>query len=120
MAAQRPAHRRGTTSRDYRRAQAIVFRQTVCARCGNSKGPIVRQRCSPDQHPHHALLKYCPTHPLAPSLGHRQDLQFGGSVLSRSNHQLEHYGCNASAGSRARWAAAKGRRGAAERQSWDW
>lgn len=116
MANQRPHHRRGTTTRAYRRAQAFVFRQTVCARCGNAKGPIVRQRCD---HPSHAGLKYCPTHPLAPSLGHKTDLQFGGSVLDPRNHQLEHYGCNASAGVKARFAK-HGRRAAAERQSWEW
>lgn len=119
MADQRPAHRRGTTTRAYRRAQAIIFKQTVCQRCFNAKGPIVRQRCDPAVHPHHARLAYCPTHPLAPSLGHKQDLQHGGSVLDPRNHRLEHYGCNSSAGVKARFATAKGKR-TKEHQSWDW
>lgn len=119
MANKRPAHRKGTTTRAYRKAQANVFKQTVCARCGNSKGPIVRQPCDPATHPSHVGYRYCPTHPLAPSLGHKTDLQHGGSVLDPRNHQLEHYGCNASAGVKARFAK-HGRSRAADRQSWDW
>lgn len=118
MANQRPHHRRGTTSRAYRRAQAHLFKRSkVCARCG---GPFVREPCDPAVHPTHAKLPYCPTNPGAPSLGHIQDLQFGGSVLDPRNHRAEHYGCNASAGVKARMAAAKGKRTTAERQSWDW
>lgn len=120
MADKRPAHRRGTTTRTYRRHQAELFKGTMCARCGNSKGPITRQPCDPAKHPTHAALPYCPTHPLAPSYGHKTDLQFGGSVHARSNRQLEHYGCNAEAGARAYWAARKGKPEQDNRQSWDW
>lgn len=116
MADKRPAHRKGTTGQRYRRAQANQFRRSkICARCG---GRIVLTKCSPDRHPKHAHLPYCPTHPLAPVLGHKQDLQFGGSLLDPRNHQTEHYGCNSSAGVKARMAAERGR--TAARQSWDW
>lgn len=115
MANKRPAHRRGTTTRSYRRAQANAFKGKYCARCG---GLIVKTKCDPAKHPTHAKLAYCPTDPLAPSLGHKTDLQHGGSVLAASNHQLEHYGCNASAGSKARWA--KQPKTVDHRHSWDW
>ncbi len=118
MANQRPAHRKGTTGRAYRKAQAHLFnRSKTCARCG---GPFFRQPCDPAEHPHHAKLPYCPTNPLAPSLGHIQDLQFGGSVLDPRNHRAEHYGCNARAGVEARWAATKGKSAEDNRQSWEW
>lgn len=111
MADKRPAHRRGTTGAPYRRAQKALFASgNVCARCGNAKGPIVRDaRCG---HPAHQHLKGCPTHPLAPSYGHIRDLQHGGSVRDPRNRQLEHFGCNASAGARSRAKPA--------RSSWDW
>lgn len=115
MANKRPEHRRGTTGRDYRRLQAQVFAgPQVCARCGNSRGPILRIACD---HPSHAKLDYCPTHRLAPSLGHKQDLQHGGRT-SKANSQLEHFGCNASAGVKARMNAQHARR--TQTQSWDW
>lgn len=99
MANKRPEHRKGTTGRDYRKLQAWVYASsTICARCGNSRGPIVRQGCD---HPTHQGQPYCPTHPLAPSLGHKDDLQFGGRT-TRQNSQLEHFGCNAEAGALSR------------------
>lgn len=117
MANKRPRHRRGTTGDEYRRAQRQIFKGTVCARCGNSKGPIMRvQGCD---HPTHADLPYCPTHPLAPSLGHKKDLQHGGRALDPRNHQLEHFGCNSSAGAKSR-AKGRGRSASASEESWDW
>jgi hypothetical protein len=114
MANKRPEHRKSTTGHAYRKLQASIFRGTVCARCGNAKGPIVRLKgCS---HPTHQALRYCPTHPLAPSLGHKQDLQHGGRPLDPRNAQLEHFGCNASAGVRARF----GKRPRDPGTSWDW
>jgi hypothetical protein len=114
MANQRPAHRKGTTDRDYLRSQAQTVRGTICARCGNTKGPIVRDyRCN---HPTHQHLPGCPTYRLAPTLGHKTDLQHGGSVKARSNHQLEHVTCNSSAGAKSRTKRA----GKTDRTSWDW
>lgn len=122
MANKRPAHRKGTTGREYRKAQAWIFKGKICARCGNTKGPIMRIKGC--QHPTHQQLPYCPTHPLAPSLGHKQDLQFGGPAMDSRNHQLEHYSCNSSAGNKARLAkerAAKtGTPPQAPRASWTW
>lgn len=121
MASKRPAHRKGTTGDAYRRAQVNQFRRSnICARCGH---PTQHIKCNPQQHPKHAHLPYCPTHPLAPSLGHKQDLQDGGSVLDPRNHQTEHYGCNARAGVTARMAkqrATKTSTTTAHRDSWNW
>lgn len=113
MANKRPAHRKGTTGQRYRRLQAEVFKGTICQRCGNAKGPIVRAKC--DTHPSHAKLKYCPTHPLAPSLGHREDLQYGGAALDPKNARLEHFSCNSTAGARS-----KHRKPSSTHQSWSW
>lgn len=111
MADRRPAHRRGTTGAAYQRLQKLVTTSgDVCARCGNRKGPIVRDaRC---EHLTHQHLKGCPTHPLAPTLGHIVDLQHGGRPRDRRNTQIEHYGCNASAGALSKKKPA--------RTSWDW
>lgn len=114
MADKRPAHRKGTTGHSYRKLQAWVFQGTVCQRCHNTKGPIVKAKCH--NHPSHAALAYCPTHPLAPSLGHKTDLQHGGRALDPRNAQLEHFSCNASAGARSK-ARPKPNSG---HQSWAW
>lgn len=117
MAYKRPPHRKGTTGQAYRKLQAWVFKGTVCARCHNRRGPIVRARgCA---HPTHQDMPYCPTHPLAPSLGHKTDLQFGGKPRDPRNVQLEHFSCNASAGVRARRDGEQ-RRAAPRADSWDW
>jgi hypothetical protein len=118
MADKRPAHRKGTTGRDYRKLQAWVFRGTVCARCHNAKGPIVREPCDPAIHPSHEGQPYCPTHPLAPSLGHKLDCQHGGRT-TKQNSQLEHFSCNSSAGVIARMAKERSAKGV-QTQSWDW
>lgn len=111
MSDRRPAHRKGTTGAAYQKLQkAVTTGPGVCARCGNSKGPIVRD--APCRHPKHAHLKGCPTHPLAPSLGHIVDLQHGGRPRDRNNTQIEHFGCNSRAG-----ALSKAK---PKRTSWDW
>lgn len=119
MANKRPEHRAGTTGYAYRKLQANVFKGTVCARCGNAKGPIVRQRCDPAVHPTHEGQPYCPTHPLAPSLGHDLDCQFGGKT-TRKNSRLEHFGCNSSAGVTARMARERASKPAQQPVTWDW
>lgn len=111
MADKRPAHRRGTTGEAYRRLQRRVFKGTVCARCGGTRF-VMDYRCD---HPSHAALKGCPVHPLAKSLGHIKDLQHGGHPLDPANAQLEHLGCNSSAGARARHRVAN-----RSRSSWTW
>lgn len=111
MANRRPAHRRGTTGEAYRRLQAWVFRGTVCARCGGTRF-VMNAQCN---HATHAQLGYCPVHPMAKAMGHKTDLQHGGAPLSRRNVQLEHFGCNSSAGARSR---AKGPD--RHRSSWSW
>lgn len=108
MADRRPVHRKGTTGKAYRKAQQALFNSaSTCARCGGSVRRDIR--CN---HPKHQHLRYCPTHPLAPSYGHKTDLQHGGSVRGKHNRQLEHFGCNSRAGARSQ------RRN--QRLSWDW
>lgn len=111
MADKRPAHRRGTTGDAWRKLQRRVFKGTVCERCGGTKF-VMNYRCA---HPSHAKLRYCPTHPLAKSVGHIIDLADGGDALDPKNVRLEHLGCNSSAGSKARHRVANRRR-----SSWSW
>ncbi len=74
----------------------------------------MREPCDPSVHPSHAGMPYCPTHPLAPSLGHRTDLQHGGALRDAA---LEHFGCNAQAGARSKRRTI---RKATRHQSWEW
>lgn len=110
MAAKRPAHRRGTTGRDWRLFRAkLLASGAPCWRCGTA-GWITNAPCD---HESHAKLKGCPTHPMYPTVGHLKDLQHGGRPRDPANARPEHFRCNSRAGR-----ASQGR--TERRISWDW
>jgi len=97
MADKRPAHRKGTTGRVWRRVRNKVINSTdICWICGKQ----VRRDVPP-------------THPLAPTADHTLDLQYGGSAQDARNLRLAHFGCNSRRG-------AQSKRRTPQRKSWDW
>jgi len=109
MAFRRPAHRKGTTGQQWRKFRASVLASSaICGRCGEADWVTD----APCNHPTHADLKGCPTHPRYPTLGHIKALKHGGKVRDRANARPEHFRCNASAGD--------GTRRPEGQISWDW
>lgn len=73
-------------------AQAEVWSRpgSLCGRCGEF---VDQARYNDPNSP-----EYNPNHPMARSVGHIVDLQFGGAPYDPANLQLEHRRCNSKAG----------------------
>lgn len=92
----RPAHRKGTVGRPWRR-----FRKNTVdgvTHCQNPTCGELLVRDAPCTHPNHQRLGYCPTHPRYPTLEHPHRLVDGGEVRSGGNAQVWCYSCNSRGG----------------------
>jgi hypothetical protein len=90
----RPAHRRGTTGRPWRRFRGkLVGAATNCCYC---QIPFVTD--APCQHPTHARLKGCPTYHAYPTVEHYETLIEGGPVMDPSTAGVACYRCNSTTG----------------------
>jgi len=93
----RPEHRRGTTGRPWRRYRDNKVSQAT--QCCYGDGPFVTDaQCD---HPTHAGMPGCPTHPLAPTLEHPRALIQGGHPRDPDG-LVAHFRCNSKRGASLR------------------